>query len=253
MNYQRFHETAWSSYFSATRTIASETSSRVQHAKAPRQIRANLRSMSEPNLPRKRLSSAERARAEAALHDAFVDGQLTITEFDERSAALYGATFVDELPALIDDLSPVTTQHNQTARQDGTMARYATGESGGSPFSLSIMGGSERGGDWLVAPNHTSITVMGGNSLDLREARLSAHETIINAFAVMGGIEIIVPEDVRVVDAGLGIMGGFGVETHPSCTIALADLPVDAPVIRVRGLALMGGVGIVRAARGARV
>lgn len=209
--------------------------------------------MSEPNLPRKRLSSAERARAEASLHEAFVDGQLTVTEFDERTASLYGATFVDELPALIDDLSPVTTQHHQPTRQDGTMARYATGESGGSPFSLSIMGGSERGGDWLVAPNHTSITVMGGNSLDLREARLSAHETIINAFAVMGGIEIIVPEDVRVVDAGLGIMGGFGVETHPSCTVALADLPVDAPVIRVRGLALMGGVGVVRAARGARI
>lgn len=88
--------------------------------------------MSEPNLPRKRLSSAERARAEASLHEAFVDGQLTVTEFDERTASLYGATFVDELPALIDDLSPVTTQHNQPTRQDGTMARYATGESGGS-------------------------------------------------------------------------------------------------------------------------
>ena len=116
--------------------------------------------MSEPNLPRKRLSSAERARAEASLHDAFVDGQLTVTEFDERSAALYRATFVDELPALIDDLSPVTTQLPTSARQDATAKPYASGESGGSDFSFCLMGGSDRSGNWLVAP-HTSITIMG--------------------------------------------------------------------------------------------
>ncbi|PLA28181.1 DUF1707 SHOCT-like domain-containing protein [Corynebacterium coyleae] len=203
--------------------------------------------MSDANLPRKRLSSAERDRAAAFLHDAFVDGQLTVTEFDERSRMLYEATFIDELPALIDDLSPVTVQHASGVRN------YVTGESGGSQFSLAVMGGSERGGDWLVAPTHTSLTVMGGSSIDLREARLSSYETEINAFAIMGGIEIVVPDDVRVVDSGIGIMGGFGVETHSSCRYSLAEIPVDAPVVRIRGLALMGGVGIVRAARGARI
>ena len=100
---------------------------------------------------------------------------------------------------------------------------------------------------------HTSVALMGGNSLDLREARFAAQETVINALALMGGIEIIVPDDVRVVDDGVGIMGGFGVEDHESCTVSVAELPADVPVVRVRGLALMGGVGIVRAARGAHV
>ena len=94
---------------------------------------------------------------------------------------------------------------------------------------------------------------MGGNALDLREARLASRETTVNAVAIMGGIDIIVPDDVRVIDDGIGIMGGFGIEDHPSCTVSVAQLPADAPVIRVRGLALMGGVGITRAARGARV
>ena len=61
------------------------------------------------------------------------------------------------------------------------------------------------------------------------------------------------PEDVRVIDDGIGIMGGFGKEDHTSCTVSVADLPADAPVVRVRGFARMGGVGIIRAARGARV
>lgn len=100
---------------------------------------------------------------------------------------------------------------------------------------------------------HTSVAVMGGNTIDLREARLAAQETVINAVTLMGGVEIIVPEDVRVIDNGASLMGGFEARDHESCTLPLADLPADAPVIRVRGLAFMGGVEIIRAARGARV
>lgn len=178
--------------------------------------------------PRKRTSDTERDTAAKHLQDAFADGQLSMSEFDERSRAVYAATYADELLALVEDLSPVV----RTNRGVTPSHAMVTGEGGGSAFSL---------------------CVMGGNALDLREARLAASETTIYALAIMGGIDIIVPEDVRVVDDGVGIMGGFGIEDHPSCTVSVAQLPADAPVIRVRGLALMGGVGITRAARGARV
>lgn len=94
---------------------------------------------------------------------------------------------------------------------------------------------------------------MGGNDLDLRNATLSAHETVINAFAVMGGIDIIVPDDVRVIDDGIGVMGGFELRDDPSSTTSHDHLPSDAPLVRVRGLALMGGVDIIRAARDAQI
>ncbi len=200
--------------------------------------------MTTPNAPRKRASNAERERISQLLHDAHVDGQLTLTEFDDRTKALWAAIYADELPALVADLSPAPAP---------VPATHVTSGTAGSALSFSIMGGSERRGDWSVAPTHTSITVMGGNSLDLREARLGAHETVINAVAVMGGIAIIVPEDVRVIDNGMGIMGGFGIKDHPSCGLSSADVPDEAPVVRVRGLALMGGVGIIRAARDAEV
>lgn len=205
--------------------------------------------MDNPTPPRKRASDAERDTAAKHLQDAFADGQITMAEFDERSRALYAATYADELPGLVEDLSPV----KRPDREASPSHALVTGESGGSAFTLSVMGGSERTGQWLVAPMHTSLTLMGGNALDLREARLAARETTVNAVAIMGGIDIIVPDDVRVIDDGIGIMGGFGIEDHPSCTVPVAQLPADAPVIRVRGLALMGGVGITRAARGARV
>ena len=205
--------------------------------------------MDSPTPPRKRASDAERDTAAKHLQEAFADGQLSMSEFDDRSRALYAATYADELPALVADLSPV----KRPDRKDPPPHALVTGESGGSAFSLCIMGGTERTGQWLVAPTHTSITLMGGNALDLREARLASRETTIYAISIMGGIDIVVPEDVRVIDDGVGIMGGFGMEDHPSCTVSVAQLPADAPVIRVRGLALMGGVGITRAARGARV
>ncbi|WJY96761.1 DUF1707 SHOCT-like domain-containing protein [Corynebacterium fournieri] len=201
--------------------------------------------------PRKRATDSDRDSTAKRLQDAFADGQLSITEFDERSRAVYNATYTDELPALTEDLSPVEHPHRAVASH--ASHAQVTGEPGGTAFSVSLMGGSERTGEWLVAPAHTSLTLMGGNSLDLREARFSAQETVINAVALMGGIEIIVPEDVRVVDNGAALMGGFGIEDHPSCTISRDDLPANAPVLRIRGFALMGGVGIVRAARGARV
>ena len=201
--------------------------------------------------PRKRATDSGRDSAAKRLQDAFADGQLSITEFDERSRAVYNATYADELPALTEDLSPV--EHPHPAVTSHASHAQVTGEPGGTAFSVSLMGGSERTGEWLVAPIHTSLALMGGTSLDLREARFYARETVINAVALMGGIEIIVPEDVRVVDNGAALMGGFGVEDHPSCTISRDDLPASAPVLRIRGFALMGGVGIVRAARGARV
>ena len=210
--------------------------------------------MNNPNPPRKRASDAERDTAAKHLQEAFADGQISMSEFDDRSRARYAATYADELPALVEDLSPVKRPDRPTPATTSAGSRaVVTGESNGSAFSLSLMGGSERSGQWLVAPMHTSLTLMGGNALDLREARLASRETTINAVAIMGGIDIIVPEDVRVVDDGIGIMGGFGVEDHDSCTVSVAELPADAPVVRVRGLALMGGVGITRAARGARV
>lgn len=105
-------------------------------------------------------------------------------------------------------------------------------------------------GNWICPTAHTTIAVMGGNVVDLRDALLESGHITITAVTLMGGIEIIVPEGVRVICDGMGLLGGFGSETHKSVTIHPSDLPGDAPLVRVRGLAVMGGVSVVTRARG---
>ena len=104
------------------------------------------------------------------------------------------------------------------------------------------MGGFRRRGTWTVGRWFTSLSFWGGGQIDLREARFSAPEVRIRAYAIMGGTQIIVPEDVEVEVRGLGIMGGFG---HPE------DRPAapGAPRVVVTGLAFCGGVGVMRRPR----
>jgi predicted membrane protein len=90
---------------------------------------------------------------------------------------------------------------------------------------------------------------MGGVLVDLRDAVFEAPETVITVTAVMGGVQVLVPEDVRVVEHGLGLMGGFTSACAKSVTQGSRDLPADAPVVRVRGVAVMGGVEVRRVPR----
>jgi hypothetical protein len=82
-----------------------------------------------------------------------------------------------------------------------------------------------------------AIACMGGVVLDLREARLTAPVTDIYVVAVMGGVEITVPPDVRLESDGFAIMGGFEDQLKEP-----ASMDPNAPVVRIHGLAVMGGV-----------
>jgi hypothetical protein len=74
----------------------------------------------------------------------------------------------------------------------------------------------------------------------MRDASFAAAETTIKACAVMGGMEITVPDDADVEIGAFGVMGGIdhGAE-GPGAP--------GAPCIRVVGVAVMGGIEIKRA------
>ena len=78
------------------------------------------------------------------------------------------------------------------------------------------------------------VSVFGGFQLDLRPAGIKADEACVQAEAVFGGIEIIVPEDWEVVPQGAGVFGGFADQTRPP----------EAPAKRliVTGAGVFGGV-----------
>jgi hypothetical protein len=104
-------------------------------------------------------------------------------------------------------------------------------------FVFACMGGSIRKGPWEPPETLYCLSLMGGIELDFREAALLEGVTEVVVLAIMGGAKIVVPDDVDVEVNGIGLMGGFEhVSHHPPGE--------DRPLIRVKGLALMGGVSV---------
>lgn len=102
---------------------------------------------------------------------------------------------------------------------------------------IAFMSGSHRSGVWHPRETLHAVSIMGGVKLDLRDAILRDGTTRVHALALMGGITILVPPDVRVTVRGLGLMGSFGRTPRTSPD-------PDAPHIRIDGLAVMGGVAV---------
>jgi hypothetical protein len=107
---------------------------------------------------------------------------------------------------------------------------------------LAILGGLDRKGVWVV-PQHLTVTAfLGGADLDLRQAQFAAREVTITVNAFMGGADIKVNPQTHVIMEGVGILGGY---SGPSDDVP-AELTADSPVVRIRGVAVMGGVSVTR-------
>jgi hypothetical protein len=102
---------------------------------------------------------------------------------------------------------------------------------------LACMSGATRNGHWEPAESVIAASLMGYVLIDFRDAALLEGTTRVHAFALMGGIKVIVPPDVRVEVGGIGFMGTF---THLRKTSALTR---DS-VIKVDGFAMMGAVEV---------
>ncbi|MFC3890869.1 hypothetical protein ACFOWZ_05235 [Lentzea rhizosphaerae] len=85
---------------------------------------------------------------------------------------------------------------------------------------------------------HADVSaIFGGATLDLREAHIDK-DADIDAFALFGGVDVLVPEGWRVSVGGLPFMGGIDDKTSND----ERELPDDAPVLTVNGTALFGAV-----------
>ena len=102
---------------------------------------------------------------------------------------------------------------------------------------FALFGGSSRKGNWEPAAHIDCSAICGGVNIDLREADLLEGTTTIRCFALWGGINIIVPPDIDLDTSGTGILGGFDQVDHSAPD-------GDVPLVRIEGLALMGGVSI---------
>src|SRR5690606_31402754 len=162
----------------------------------------------------------------------FANDDLTLEEFERRLDLAHRARDAAELAAVLDGL-PTAPGPAAAPAQSAAGARPARA------FAIAIMGGAARRGRWTPAAHTLAFAGWGGVELDFREALLPAGVTEVTAIAIMGGIDIFVPPGVVVESEGIAILGGFD-HAHGASTAASPD----APILRIRGLAFLGGVSI---------
>lgn len=177
-----------------------------------------------------RASDDERHRVVEVLGEHAAAGRITLAELEERVAQAYTSATRAELAALTQDLP---------ALAEPRVPSHSTGRKP-SRWFLAIMGGSTRRGKRRLAGRLNVVSIMGGDEIDLREAEIEGSELVVNAFCLMGGANIYVPDAVEVELSGPAIMGGN--EERGS---AIRPRP-GAPVIQVRSFAVMGGLTVWR-------
>lgn len=164
-----------------------------------------------------------------------------------------------ELLALLDGFPPPTSAlakkgggseaGRSVASQRGSSVPSAQ-HTGGRPGSLAervpdsqveiaVLSGRVRKGSWVPARTIRVAAFMGGVELDFREAHFGPGEVRVHIGAVMGGVEILVPPGIHVEASGLALLGGFEQRLEGD---AAGD--PDAPVLRITGFAILGGVEI---------
>ena len=84
----------------------------------------------------------------------------------------------------------------------------------------------------------TALAIMGGCVVDLRQAEIEGPVIDISAIAIMGGVEVIVPEGIAVELSGVAIMGG------KDCRVKDVTPFPGTPLVRVKAFALWGGVTV---------
>lgn len=197
----------------------------------------------EDPAPTIRASDDEREDVVSQLAEHATTGRLTLAELDERVSQAYGATTRGELERVVADLPGPgvgTDSGAASAQVVPSSSRKA------SRWMVGIMGGSDRHGRWRAADRLNVVGIMGGHTVDFRNAELTSQETTVIVFSAMGGSDIIVPDSIDVEVGGFSIMGGTGEYGQ-----ARSPAP-GAPRLRILVYNIMGGSDVWRVPEEAR-
>lgn len=154
--------------------------------------------------------------------------------FERRLDVVVATEDPHEMMAQIEDLDSVPDPSISQTKQKEFAPQYSDEHVDDSDTLVNIMGGSDLTGHWIVPKQINSISILGGASLDFTDAQFSSPVTTIYAFALMGGDNIYVPENVNVVCKAFCLMGGIS-NKAPSMAGR------NAPTIVIKGFMLMGG------------
>ncbi len=195
--------------------------------------------------PKPNLVALRRRREEVVhlLSERFSDDVLDLDELERRLGLAQKATSLEALEELVTDLADTQaaaapTQALAPSPSRAELERAAANRPASRNY-FAIMSGVERTGPWRVPETMRLFAVMGGATLDFRDVVLPPGRTQLRVFALMGGVEVIVPPTLAVECEGSGIMGGF-----ESMDRAPVVPDPDRPVLEISGIAIMGGISV---------
>jgi len=180
-----------------------------------------------------------RDRVIARLSDHFAHDALDVDEFERRVTVAQTAEDPGQIEALLGDLPDLASGAAAAPAVVPTVVTALVPDERDRDTLYAIFGGIDRRGTWTVPRRMKIVAVFGGANLDLREARFPPGVVEMDVTAVMGGINIVVPPGLAVQMHGSAIMGGFA-----DINRAPANPDPDTPLLRVRGLTMMGGVNV---------
>ncbi len=151
-------------------------------------------------------------------------GHLTLGEFDDRARRVYLAASTADLAAVTADLPALRAPVGPRRR-----ARR---------WVVSLLGGATVSGRWRLRGHLTSVSVLGGSDIDLRQVEIDDADVTITSICLMGGDDIYVPDGVDVEVSGFSLLGGS--DQHGSSAFGHRG----APLVRIRVFCLMGGTDV---------
>lgn len=189
--------------------------------------------------PHLRIGDADRHKVAEFLREAAGEGRLEIDELEERIEATYQAkTYADLVPITADLPVPDVQASVPSKPAEGRPEPWSPRPTK-TAFYPCLLSGIDRKGVWTVPATINVVAFWGGANLDMRVAQFSARETVVHANAIMGGVNIVVGPEVHVILEGIGILGGYNGPPDEGGS-------AGGPVLRIRGIALMGGVNVER-------
>lgn len=169
-----------------------------------------------------RVGDRERREVDERLQAAVGDGVLTLTEYDQRAAALWQTRTRSELDALVVDLPAPAAPPRPVPAMRTAPTRV-----------IAVMSEDRLSGALLPGQEVRGYAVMGKAVVDLRREDLP-DDVRVRVRALMGEVEVQVPPGSQVLLSGLAVMGERKVRVAPA----------GGPVVHVDAYALMGSVNV---------
>lgn len=170
-----------------------------------------------------RASDADRDRTVEVLAAASAEGRLAPEEYSQRSEAALTARTLAELASLTADLP---------APQPGDAVPV--------PAKITaVLGNESRKGPWVVPPHLAVRSVLGDCHLEMQQAVIRQHVTIIDASVRFGSVTIYVPDGIDVRMTGRAVLSAKSSEVR-------GQPEPGAPVLLVRCDLFCGAVTVRR-------